>query len=72
MIFYQSQIAFAPKIGSNHTNMNSEKKRVAQLAQHAVCEAQETFKRLSRQIPFGVLKLASAFSTTCCQLVSEP
>jgi hypothetical protein len=49
----------------------SRSKRVAQLAQQAVCEAQETLERLSRQISFGVLKLASAFSRTCCQLAAK-
>jgi hypothetical protein len=34
-----------------------------------VCEAQETLNWFSQQTCFGVLKLASAFSTTCCQLV---
>jgi hypothetical protein len=36
-----------------------------------VCEAQETLTRFSQQIPFGVLKLDSAFSRTCCQLVES-
>jgi hypothetical protein len=36
-----------------------------------MCEAQETLKRFSPQIPFGVLKLASASTTTCCQFAGS-